>query len=84
MSKSEGIYLISIAINTQYLDYLDDKLNERNQPVYDALSNLLLSSELVNDFLIAALGVEVVVDYDADRNKMILNSHNVVKWLFNT
>lgn len=84
LSKSKGIYLTSIAINTQYLDYLDDTLNERNQPVYDALSNLLLSSELVNDFLIAALGVEVVVDYDADRNKMILNSHNVVKWLFNT
>ncbi|MFD2877445.1 hypothetical protein ACFTAO_17730 [Paenibacillus rhizoplanae] len=42
----------------------------------------LLSSELVNDFLIAALGVEVVVEYDADRNKMMRNSHNVLKWVF--
>lgn len=80
----EGIYLTSIAINTQHLDYLDDTLNERSQPFYDALSNLLLSSELMNDFLVAALGVEVVVDYHTDPNKMMRNSHNVVKWIFNT
>ncbi|MFD1907392.1 hypothetical protein ACFSQ7_30780 [Paenibacillus rhizoplanae] len=82
MSKSEEVYETSISIDTQHIDYLDDTLNERNQPFYDELSAVLLSSELVNDFLIAALGVEVVVEYDADRNKMMRNSHNVLKWVF--
>lgn len=84
LSKSEEIYETSISIDTRHIDYLDDRLNERNQQVYYELSNLLLSSELADDFLVAALGVEVMVDYDIDTNKMILNSHNVAKWIFNT
>ncbi|WP_338019667.1 bacteriocin immunity protein [Paenibacillus piscarius] len=84
LSKSVEIYETSISIDTRHLDYLDDALNERNRPVYDELSNLLLSSEIANDLLVAALGVEVMVDYDTDTNKMMLHSHNVEKWLFNT
>ncbi|WP_341347428.1 hypothetical protein [Paenibacillus sp. FSL H3-0469] len=82
LSKSEEVYETRISIDTRHIDYLDDTLNERNQPFYDALSNLLLSSELSNDFLVAALGVEVVVDYHTDPNKMMRNSHNVLKWVF--
>lgn len=82
LSKSEEIYETSISIDTRYIDYLDDTLNERNQPVYEELSTLLLSSELAKDFIIAALGVEVIVNYDSDRNKMMHNSHNVEKWIF--
>lgn len=82
LSKSEEVYETRISIDTRHIDYLDDTLNERNKPFYDALSNLLLSSGLVNDFLVAALGVEVVVDYHIDPNKMMRNSHNVLKWVF--
>lgn len=82
LSKSEEVYETSISIDTQHIDYLDDTLNERNQPFYDEISSILLSSELVNDFLVAALGVEVMVDYDTDTIKMMRNSHNVLKWVF--
>lgn len=84
ISRQEEVYETSISIDSQHMDYLVDRLNERNQQVYYELSNLLLSSELADDFLVAALGVEVMVDYDTDTNKMILNSHNVAKWIFNT
>jgi hypothetical protein len=85
LSKTGTTYETGLSLDTKYIDYLDcDTLNDVTRPIYDEISNLLLSSKMVNNLLVSALGVEVVVDYDEDFNKMYLNSHNVVRWVFGT
>lgn len=83
LSKIEDIYETRVSLDTKNIVYLDsDILNELTQPIYDEVSNILLSSEMVNNLLISALGVEVIVDYYDDFQKMNLNSYNVVRWVF--
>ncbi|AIQ58071.1 hypothetical protein [Paenibacillus borealis] len=85
LSKTGTIYETGVSLDTKYIDYLDsDTLNDVTRPIYDEISNVLLSSEMVNNLLVSALGVEVVVDYDEDFHKMHLDSHNVVRWVFGT
>ncbi|MEK5493828.1 hypothetical protein MKZ24_24345 [Paenibacillus sp. FSL R7-0297] len=85
LSKTDTIYETRVSLDTKYIEYLDsDTLNDVTRPIYDEISNVLLSSEMVNKLLVSALGVEVVVDYDEDFNKMYLDSHNVVRWVFGT
>lgn len=82
LSKTDTIYETRVSLDTKYIDYLDsDTLNDVTRPIYDEISNVLLSSEMVNNLLVSALGVEVVVDYDEDFNKMDLDSRNVVRWV---
>ncbi len=57
-------------------------LDELTQPIYDEVSNILLSPMIVNNSLVSAIGVEVIVDYYDDFQKMNLNSYNVVRWVF--
>ncbi|KWX81031.1 hypothetical protein AMQ84_01345 [Paenibacillus riograndensis] len=85
LSKIENIYEIRVSLDTKHIVYLDsDMLDELTQPIYDEVSNILLSSEMVDSLLISALGVEVIVDYYDDFQKMNLNSYNVVRWVFGT
>ncbi|MEK3685852.1 hypothetical protein [Paenibacillus sp. FSL R10-2736] len=85
LSKTGTTYETGLSLDTKYIDYLDsDTLNDVTRPIYDEISNLLLSSEMVNNLLVSALGVEVVVDYDEDFYKMHLDSHNVVRWVLGT
>lgn len=83
LSKIENIYETRVSIDTKNIVYLDsDMLDECTQPIYEEVSDILLSPELVNKLLVSALGVEVLVDYCDDFHKISLNSHNVVRWVF--
>ncbi|WP_342481463.1 hypothetical protein NST07_09965 [Paenibacillus sp. FSL L8-0340] len=85
LNKVENIYETSISLDTKNIDYLDSNmLDELNQPIYDEVSNMLLSPEMVNDLLVSAIGVEVIVDYYEDFEKLNLNSYNVVRWVLGT
>jgi hypothetical protein len=82
LSKEENIYETSISLDTKNLVYLDsDIIDETTQPFYDGVSRILLSPEMVNDLLISALGVEVIVDYSDDLEKINLKSYNVMRWV---
>ncbi|WNS45873.1 hypothetical protein [Paenibacillus sp. MMS20-IR301] len=82
LNKLETIYETSISFDTKNMDYLDNNtLNDKSRPVYDEITSILLRSGMVNDLLISALGVEVIVDYIDNFNKIILNSHNVMRWV---
>lgn len=85
LNKNEAIYETTVSLDTKFIDYLDSNtLNGSTKLIYDEVSNILLSSEMVDNLLVSALGVEVIVDYDDDFNKMYLDSYNVVRWVFGT
>ncbi|OMD48445.1 hypothetical protein BSK56_11775 [Paenibacillus borealis] len=83
LSKLENTYETRFSLDTKNIIYLDsDLLDELTQPIYDEVSKILLSPKMVNELLVSALGVEVIVDYYDDIHEMNLNSHNVVRWVF--
>ncbi|WP_379143175.1 hypothetical protein [Paenibacillus sp. sgz500992] len=83
LSKLDNTYETRFSLDTKNIIYLDsDLLDELTQPIYDEVSKILLSPKMVNELLVSALGVEVIVDYYDDIHEMNLNSHNVVRWVF--
>ncbi|OMD89839.1 hypothetical protein BSK49_10750 [Paenibacillus odorifer] len=82
LSKIGNIYETSISLDTKNITYLNcDTLDELTRPFYDEISDILLSTEMANNLIVSALGVEVIVEYYDDFFKLYLNSHNVVRWV---
>ena len=82
LSKIKNIYETRFSLDTKEFVYLDsDLLDEVTRPIYDEISNILLSSEMATNLLVSALGAEAIVEYCDDYNKISLNSYNVVRWV---
>lgn len=83
LNKTENVYETSVSLDTKKFPYFDsDMLDERTLPFYDEVSEVLLSPEMVNNLIVSALGVEVLVNYNDDVHELCLNSYNVVRWVF--
>ncbi|MFF2014926.1 hypothetical protein [Paenibacillus sp. NPDC058177] len=83
LNKTGNIYETSVSLATKNYSYLDsDTIDEFTRPFYDEVSEVLLFSEMVNNLIVSALGVEVIVEYNDDVHELCLNSHNVVRWVF--